>query len=408
MIDSDNLKIKEVVGSLREETINTTDILKQRKTDNNSTSFWANINYLLENGINLMMCFNAYMVPKVDIKEQVRILKEEYGYSDEDAKSMVSRNYQSHKSSFDFSNLDKGNSNFVDDANKHAITIIIHNITFAFTDYDKELIKYNNGNNNETPTITKELYESKLHNYWLTVGKEDLRDTLVANQLQIQRTWFSVPWRKEATIEEINQGITGYNFDKLENAEIVKAFDLFKYLKKDFHSHIISFSDTYGVKLIRNHFTATKKLRNKPYIAFANSINTLEKYTTNFIDFVKTLPVPFNDINSLISIDSSINNYGQIERQQDSINIHKLVERFLNVNLEAMVNRNANSYINAKDIIFIPPNKTNYKKLVLTTLDDFYKAYVRAMINIVKILLLYENEDGSYLNIKKYFEPEIL
>lgn len=61
MIDSDNLKIKEVVGSLREETINTTDILKQRKTDNNSTSFWANINYLLENGINLMMCFNAYI-----------------------------------------------------------------------------------------------------------------------------------------------------------------------------------------------------------------------------------------------------------------------------------------------------------------------------------------------------------
>lgn len=368
--------------------------------------FYLNLTYLLSKGFNTLFVFanNPYLINQQKDKIITSLDKERNKLSDE---SILEAGYDSlpdglndeaYKSAFNIENLHWGNLEDRDINEKYTVAIAT-NWSLAFVDLESNLDHPNAAKHND-----KKGYLDAINNHY-KLQPENF-DEIMSLDLNPVKWWAKVPWDNNIATNQDVLHFAGYVFPPLSksysDAEVSYFFSELANLKKIQSTKSVHKNTTFitmhdmDESLLYAHFTTNSGYMN-PFQKEA--LDYLSQNCLSFLDLVKSLPDKFNHIDYVYEDYSDT--FGN-KQTKPKVHYDELLNKWLNINLKVMHNHTATTY--QVDSFFIKPGSPLYKPLALKSIDDLIKSVFKALINIVKFLLMYRDESGNYLVISDYFE----
>lgn len=373
-------------------TLNVDDVVDAEITKGEKT-FYLNLRYLLFWGFNVFFCLanNPFFVND-QIKK--KITDEDKARFNLDTNTLLTLgsseisngiNERVYKSGFNLSMLKKTLLT-KENINKQPLVCFLHKFTVSFNDSD---IK--------SDVFSERSYEDALQQTYQN-GDGKLRE-LITTYFHETNFWCNLPGRRTDT--ERNY-LTGYVFPILSSSINSKPiFQFFKKINENATSKypqtfIMLDDDAFSLGLLEKHFQTDngKQLMDA-------EIKQLKKQTITLIDLVKSLPKPFNELP--VRYEDYTNAKGE-KATSTVVYYEDLISKWNNVRTQVLTKGNANTYDASK--FFIDERSHLYKPLKVRNFDEFYEKFIGALLNIVKCLLLYRDENNNEISIVPYLAPK--
>lgn len=381
------------------------DTIKQN-TEQYHTQFFLNLVYLLTNGFNAMMAFyfNPYLKPRDYAKKisDAEIKKMKFSnpiLNTETLKDSINLDTNQFKTAFDLDRINYLVHKDEKHINQYPLLLLTHNFQIAYTNApipsDKTtMMTYN------VLTYLNEL--QRLYNTMPEKIVEFVFNNLTITDFFVNHVEYGFDdSNKYQTLKDVeNSSIKGLFFEKLENiqtnSDITAQLWLISKAVIEKNLTFITFFEDYDWNIVQQHFTT-----NNGYMGHSEIIDIFKKHSISFSALIQSLPTPFNDLiyKSVDYVDSY-----HMNQTKTFIDYNALIEKWINVEFDAMVDNNQNTY--SKQSFFLNENNLKYQKLNFINLDEFYKMFIKAIFNIITMLILFKDKNNKEINIADFLSKE--